>query len=64
MVINRTQVTFWENLQSTGQVAKAVATFQKTNPGGQKCSDQSSAGTSGTSNVQGTSGASSTPAKP
>ena len=52
MVINRSQVTFWENLQDSGQVAKAVATFQKANPGGQKCSDQSAAGTS-TNSVQG-----------
>lgn len=51
MVINRDQVTFWENLQSDGQVAKAVATFQKDNPNGQKCSDQSNAGS--TTNVQG-----------
>ncbi len=42
MVINRTQVTFWENLQSDGQVAKAVSTFEKQNPNGQKCADQSS----------------------
>jgi len=52
MVINRSQVTFWENLQDSGQVAKAVATFQKANPSGQKCSDQSAAGTS-TNTVQG-----------
>ncbi len=53
MVINRSQVTFWENLQDNGQVAKAVATFQKQNPSGQKCSDQG-ASTSGstTNNVQ------------
>jgi hypothetical protein len=51
MVINRSQVTFWENLQSNGQVAKAVATFQKENPNGQKCTDQSSSSstTSGSS---------------
>ena len=50
MVINRDQVTFWENLQDNGQVAKAVATFQKANPNGQKCTDQSSAsGSTGTS---------------
>ncbi len=47
MVINRTSVTFWENLSSTGQVAKAVQTWEKQNPQGQKCSDQSTAGTSG-----------------
>jgi hypothetical protein len=40
MVINSTQVTFWENLQSTGQVAKAVAQFQQQNPKGQTCSTQ------------------------
>lgn len=54
MVINRSQVTFWENLQDTGQVAKAVATFQKDNPNGQKCSDQSQAGSSSSNGVQGT----------
>ena len=52
MVINRDQVTFWENLQTNGQVAKAVANFQKANPNGQKCSDQSTSPNSGT-NVQG-----------
>jgi hypothetical protein len=61
MVINRDQVTFWENLQSNGQVAKAVATFQKQNPNGQKCSDQSSsADTSGSTSTQ-PAGTSSTP---
>lgn len=69
MVINRNQITFWENLQSNGQVAKAVATFQKANPNGQKCTDQSSAsGTTGSS-VQNAGNAASgttttTPAKP
>jgi hypothetical protein len=42
MVINRSQVTFWENLQDGGQVAKAVKTFEQQNPNGQKCTDQSS----------------------
>ncbi|HVC36408.1 MAG TPA: hypothetical protein VNE40_03125 [Candidatus Dormibacteraeota bacterium] len=45
MVINQTQVTFWENLQDNGQVAKAVKTFEQQNPGGQKCADQSQAAT-------------------
>lgn len=53
MVIERSQVTFWENLQSDGQVATAVATYQKENPGPQKCVDQStSAGTSTGSSAQ------------
>ena len=43
MIINRDQVTFWENLHDSGQVAKAVSTFEKQNPNGQKCADQSSA---------------------
>lgn len=61
MVINSDQVTFWENLQDGGQVAKAVATFQKDNPNGQKCADQSSsASTNSGSNAQ-NAGSSSTP---
>jgi len=51
MIINRDQITFWENLGEGGQVAKAVANFEKENPQGQKCADQSSAAstTSGSS---------------
>lgn len=37
MVINNDQVVFWENLKTDGQVAKAVAEFQKQNPNGQNC---------------------------
>lgn len=57
MVINRDQITFWENLQDGGQVAKAVAKFKKDNPKGQVCSEQTASPT-GTS-VQG--GATTTP---
>jgi hypothetical protein len=32
MVVNTTQVTFWENLQADGQVAKAVSDYNKQNP--------------------------------
>lgn len=39
MVINRDQVTFWENLKDDGQVAKAIAEFVKQNPDGQKCTE-------------------------
>lgn len=52
MVINRSQVTFWENLSPDGQVAKAVKTFQQQNPSGQKCADQTNASGSTPSNVQ------------
>lgn len=38
MVINTDQVVFWENLKTDGQVAKAVAEYQKQNPKGQDCS--------------------------
>lgn len=56
MVVNTNQVTFWENLQSDGQVAKAVSTFQKQNPSGQKCSNQGSSSNS-SSNLQNSSNA-------
>lgn len=39
MVINREQVTFWENLKDDGQVAKAIAEFIRQNPDGQKCNE-------------------------
>jgi hypothetical protein len=53
MVINSDQVTFWENLNDSGQVAKAVANFEKANPDGQKCSvTASNASTNDSSNVQ------------
>ncbi|HSX31729.1 MAG TPA: hypothetical protein VLF43_00570 [Candidatus Saccharimonadales bacterium] len=38
MLINRDQVTFWENLKTDGQVAKAVDKWVSENPNGQKCS--------------------------
>lgn len=40
MLINREQVVFWENLKSDGQVAEAVAQFEKDNPNGQNCEQQ------------------------
>ena len=43
MVINQSQVIFWENLKSDGQVAKAVADYVKQNPDGQKCETNTSA---------------------
>ncbi len=39
MVINQEQVSFWENLNTDGQVAKLVDKFQQANPNGQKCDD-------------------------
>ena len=45
MVINQSQVIFWENLKDDGQVAKAVVEYKKTNPGGQKCDAPASSST-------------------
>ncbi len=53
MLINRDQVTFWENLKSDGQVAKAVTEYVKQNPNGQKC-DTSAASNSSTTNTNST----------
>jgi hypothetical protein len=38
MIINRSQVAFWENLQDSGKVVQAIQTFQKQNPNGPNCS--------------------------
>jgi len=51
MVINHDQVTFWENLKSDGQVAKAISQWVKQNPNGQTCSTSSTSNsTSNTTN--------------
>ena len=39
MIINRDQVTFWENLKDDGQVVKTIKEWIKQNPSGQKCSE-------------------------
>ena len=46
MVINMTEVTFWENLHNSGQVAKAVSKYYQNYPNGQKCSSSSNVGSS------------------
>jgi len=56
MIINRAQVSFWENLTSTGKVAKAIEQFRSQNPNGQTCSSSNS------SNSTQQSGASTAPA--
>lgn len=60
MVINSDQVTFWENLQPGGQVAKAVSTFEQQNPNGQKCADQSSSSSTNSTNATQNAGSSNT----
>ncbi|HET8669104.1 MAG TPA: hypothetical protein VFM05_00340, partial [Candidatus Saccharimonadales bacterium] len=37
MVINREQVTFWENLGTEGKVTKAIEEWRSKNPNGQNC---------------------------
>lgn len=37
MVVNREQVTFWENLKTDGQVSQAIDKWVEQNPQGQKC---------------------------
>lgn len=41
MVINRDQVTFWENLNNDGKVVSSINQFKKQNPNGPDCSQVS-----------------------
>lgn len=50
MVVNRSQISFWENLNADGKVAKSIEEFKKQNPNGPDCTQvttqtQSDAGT-------------------
>lgn len=45
MMINRSQVTFWENLQDSGSVVTKINEFKKTYPNGPDCSQQPSSQT-------------------
>lgn len=44
MVINRTQVAFWENLKDDGKVVTAIKDYQKQNPKGPNCDQQPASG--------------------
>ena len=46
MVINSSQVYFWENLKPTGQVTQKINQYYKDNPSGQNCSQSSSSSAS------------------
>src|SRR5665213_203801 len=52
MVINRSQVAFWENLQDSGKVVQAIKTFQQQNPSGPNCTASTSTSTNSTTNAQ------------
>ncbi len=54
MVINRSQVAFWENLQDNGKVAQAIQQYVKQNPNGPNCSQTTNSTQSSTSNSQST----------
>ena len=41
MIINRNQIAFWENLQSTGQVVQTINKYEAANPHGPNCSQSS-----------------------
>jgi hypothetical protein len=42
MVINRSQVAFWENIKDDGKVVAAIKQFKQQNPNGPNCSASSS----------------------
>lgn len=50
MVINRSQVSFWENLKDEGKVVAAINDFVKKNPNGQKCQEGTSQDPAASSN--------------
>jgi hypothetical protein len=50
MIINREQVSFWENLKTDGKVAQAIKQWQGQNPDGQKCTDTSNSTQQSTTN--------------
>jgi hypothetical protein len=58
MVINRDQVTFWENLNSSGKVVSSIKQFIQQNPNGPDCSNVSSQ--TQASNTSGTQGSTDT----
>jgi len=53
MLINRSQVTFWENLQDDGKVVKSIKQFNTENPDGPDCTKVSNQTQATTSTTQG-----------
>jgi hypothetical protein len=51
MVINRSQVAFWENLQDSGKVVQAIKQFQQQNPNGPNCSQTTNQNSSSPQNT-------------
>jgi hypothetical protein len=66
MIINRSQIAFWENIKDDGKVVQAIKQFKQQNPNGPNCSQQSSSQTQPTTTTPppATTPQSSTPKKP
>jgi hypothetical protein len=64
MIINRSQVTFWENLSNDGKVVKAITQWKKDNPKGQTCAETSSSTTQSAGATTTTGASSSATTKP
>ena len=63
MLINRDQVTFWENLNGSGKVVTSINQFKKQNPNGPDCSqvsNQTQASSSSSTGTQSSTGTSTT----
>ncbi|HEU4914200.1 MAG TPA: hypothetical protein VFT16_02215 [Candidatus Saccharimonadales bacterium] len=56
MIINREQVSFWENLKTDGKVAKAIDQWKTENPDGQRCSDSTNSTQQSTGTTEDTTG--------
>jgi hypothetical protein len=55
MVINRQEVSFWENIQDNGKVVSSIKAFKKQNPNGPDCSQVSNQTQASSTTAQGTS---------
>lgn len=62
MIINGSQVSFWENLKSSGKVSQAITQWNKENPNGQQCSTTTSSTQQSTPAASSTTTPSTTPA--
>lgn len=61
MIINHSNITFWENLRDDSQVVKSIKQWQQQNPKGQECSTTTSG--TGQSSATNTSSSTSTESK-
>lgn len=52
MVVNRSQVAFWENIKDDGKVVQAIKQFQQQNPNGPNCSSSSNSSSQSSSTPQ------------